>query len=404
MKGTSKTRLRSEEVNPTRWGWYSVGVSGALILINLTIATASGSLAVSAEVVHNIADLLTAIAILIGLKLSLRKSETFPYGLYKLENVIAVLLAVMIFFTAFEIARDAILEPSRDAIVKPWMLGGVALAFIIPVIFGRFELRAGKEVNSPALIADAKEYSVHALTASVVFVALTGQWVGLPLDRIAALVIVVAIVKMGWNLLADGMRVLLDASLDHDTLFKIREIIQGEPSVAEIEWVTGRNAGRFKFVESAIKLRIHELERAESITRHIEERISDAVPFVDRVLIHAEPVERKSMRCAIPLSDREGKVSDHFGEAHFFALVTLRLTDGTVEEEVIVMNPHRKVEKAKGIKVSEWLVEQKVDLVLLKESLKGKGPTYVFEGAGVEIRETSAKNLDEAINELLKVE
>ena len=69
--------------------------------------------------VHNVVDLLTAIGVLIGLKLSTRKSKDFPYGLYKLENVITVVLAVMIFFTAYEIARDALFAPARQATVRP---------------------------------------------------------------------------------------------------------------------------------------------------------------------------------------------------------------------------------------------------------------------------------------------
>jgi divalent metal cation (Fe/Co/Zn/Cd) transporter len=34
------------------------------------------------------------------------------------------------------------------------------------------------------------------------------------LDRIAAVVIMPALLKMGWNLMANAMRALLDASLD----------------------------------------------------------------------------------------------------------------------------------------------------------------------------------------------
>ena len=73
-----------------RWGWYSIAVNVILAAINLTIATGSGSLALRAEIVHNVVDLLAAIGLLIGLKLSTRKSKAFPYGLYKLENVVAV--------------------------------------------------------------------------------------------------------------------------------------------------------------------------------------------------------------------------------------------------------------------------------------------------------------------------
>ncbi len=323
--------LKEATVNVERWGWYSIGVNVVLAIVNLVIALASGSLAVEAELVHNLVDMLTAIGVLIGLKLSTRKSKDFPYGLYKLENVITVALAVMIFVTAYEIAQDALFAPPRQATVSLWMLGGVGVATVIPLVFSHFELRAGRAANSPALIADAMEYRAHVFTTGVVFAALLAQWFNFPLDRIAALVIVVAIGKTGWDLLADGMRVLLDASLDADTLLQIREIIAAEPAVAELKWVTGRNAGRFRFVETEVTLRVRELERAEAATRRIEAQIRQAVPHVERVLIHAEPMERTHLRYAAPLADPGGALSEHFGEAPYFALVTVRLADGAVE-------------------------------------------------------------------------
>ena len=391
-------------MNLERWGWYSIAVNVALGLINLVIARASGSLAVEAEMVHNLVDLLTAVAVLIGLKLSTRKSKAFPYGLYKLENMIAVMLAVMIFFTAYEIAQEALFMPTRQATVDLWMLSGVVVAAAIPLVFSHFELRAGRAANSPVLIADAKEYRTHVFTTGIVLAALLAQWFHLPLDRIAALVIVVAISKMGMGLLADGMRVLLDASLDADTLLQIREIIAAEPTVAELKWATGRNAGRFRFVEAEVVLRIRELEKAEVTTRRIEKQIREAVPYVDRVLIHAEPMGRTHLRYAVPLNDEAGTLSEHFGEAPYFALVTVRLADGATEEQRIVANPHKAVEKAKGIRVAEWLVTQKVDVVLVRESLRGKGPTYVFGDAGVEMQETEATTLSEALTEAHRTE
>ena len=388
-------------MNIERWGWYSIGINVVLIVINAGIAAVSGSLAVEAELVHNLVDLLTAIGVLIGLKLSTRKSKAFPYGLYKLENVITVVLAGMVFFTAYEIARDALFSPARQATVDLWMLGGVVVATVIPLVFSHFELRAGRAANSPALIADAKEYRVHVFTTGTVFAALLAQWFDFPLDRVAALIIVIAIAKTGWDLLADGMRVLLDASLDAETLLQIREIIAAEPTVAGLKWVTGRNAGRFRFVETEVVLRIRDLEKAEATTRRIEAQVRQAVPYVERVLIHAESMERTHLRYAVPLADPDGTISEHLGEAAYFALVRVRLADGAVEEQQVVANPYQDVEKAKGIQVAEWLVAQKVDVMLLKESLRGKGPVYVFGDAGVEMKETKAATLSEALAEVV---
>ena len=391
--------LEAEPANVERWGWYSIGINVLLGAINLVVALASGSLAVRAELVHNLVDLLTAVAVLIGLRLSTRKTKAFPYGLYKVENVITVGLAMMIFVTAYEIARDALFTPPRQAVVDPWMLGGLIVATLIPLLFSHFELRAGERANSPALMADAKEYRAHVFTTGVVIAALVAQRLNLPLDRFAALVIVVAIVKTGWELLADGMRVLLDASLDPDTLLEIRQIILAEPAVAKLAWVTGRNAGRFRFVEAELTLRVRDLDKAEAVTRRIEQRIDQAVPYLERVLIHAEPMERTHLRYAAPVADSRGLLSKHFGEAPAFALVTVRLADGVTTDRTIISNPFLDEDRAKGIRVAEWLVELKVDVVFLKENLSGKGPVYVFADAAVAMRQTSATTLDEALEE-----
>ena len=381
-----------------RWGWYSIAVNIVLVGINLGVARASGSLAVEAEMVHNVVDLLSAIGVLIGLKLSTRKTKAFPYGLYKLENVVAIVLAMMTFITAYEIGRDALLQPARQATVDPWMLVGVIIATAIPLFFSHFELRAGREVNSPALIADAKEYRTHVYTTGVVFASLLAQRFDFPIDRIAALVIVVAIFKTGWELLADGMRVLLDASMSPETILKIRRVILEEPAVSELKWVTGRNAGRFRFVEAEVTIRVDDLARAEATTQHIEQGIRAAVSNVERVLIHAEPVERTHVRYGIPLEDPGGAISEHFGEAPYFVLATVRLSNGAVEERTVLPNPRLEEEKAKGIRVAEWLVAQKVDVILVRESLRGKGPIYVFRDAGVELVETDASVVEQAID------
>jgi predicted Fe-Mo cluster-binding NifX family protein len=304
---------------------------------------------------------------------------------------------VMTFLTAYEIARDALFATARVATVNAWMLVSVVVATAIPLTFSHFELRAGRAANSPALIADAREYRAHVFTTGVVFAALLAQWFNLPLDRVAALIIVVAIGKTGWELLVEGMRVLLDASLDADTLLKIRQTIAAEPAVVAVTWVTGRNAGRYRFVEAEVALRVRELEKAEAATMRIETQIRQACPHVDRVLIHAEPVQRTHFRYAAPLSDAGGTLSEHFGEAPYYALVRVRLADGLVEEQKIVANSFLEEEKAKGIQVAEWLVAQKVDVVLVRESLRGKGPVYVFRDAGIELRQIGSDTLVEAI-------
>jgi cation diffusion facilitator family transporter len=383
----------------SRVAWASIAINIFLSLLNLAIAAASGSLAVAAEMVHNLVDLVASIAVLAGVKISERESRTFPYGLYKVENVVAVGVAILIFFTGYEIAREALLAEAEVATVNGWILAGVALSAIIPLAFSFYEMRIGRELNSPSLMADAAEYRAHVFSSGVVLLALIGQMIGIALDRYAALVIVVLIAKTGWELLADGMRVLLDASLDAETLEQVREIIDSDPAVTEIRSLVGRNAGRYRFLEAELSLRVENLEKAHAVSQRIERAIREQVPHVERVLLHTEPQVRTHVRYAAPLTDVAGTVSKHFGEAPFFGLVTVRVADGETERQEILTNPYQEEEKAKGIRVAEWLVDLKTDVVLLRESVHGRGPTYVFADAGVEVQQAQTLTLGEAVTE-----
>jgi predicted Fe-Mo cluster-binding NifX family protein len=147
-------------------------------------------------------------------------------------------------------------------------------------------------------------------------------------------------------------------------------------------------------LEAEVGLRVNDLEKAHAISQRIEQTIKVTVPYVERVLIHYEPIIPTHLRYAFPLASPDGKLSQHFGEAPYMALITVQLADGIIEKREVMTNPYRQEVKAKGIKVAEWLVSQKVDRVFIKESLQGKGPGYVFAGAGVEMKSSKADTLE----------
>lgn len=386
-------------VEVERVGWYSIGINCFLTLLNLTIALASGSLAVAAEMIHNLVDLMASVAVLVGLKISKRESHDFPYGLYKVENVVAVGIAFLIFLTGYEIARQAIFGLERQTTVNVWILAGVALSMIIPWAFSRYEMRVGRAANSPSLIADAQEYRVHIFSSGVVLVALAGQWAGLPLDRVAALVVVVLVVKTGWELLSDGMRVLLDASIDAETLYEVREIIQSHSAVVNVKSLTGRNAGRYRFLESEIGVRVADLEKAHQLSHVIEESIRQHVPHIERVLIQVEPAQKPVQRVAVSVYNEKGTVSQHFGTAPFFTFIDVRVADGARLRHQVVINPHRMDEKQRGLRVAHWLINEGVDVVISGDDLHEKAPGYVLADAGVTASTSSSNDLETTLKE-----
>jgi len=394
------------------------GVAMAGLVLNLLLAAVkgvlavqSGSLAVTASAIDSGTDAVASLVLYGGLRLSVRKTWAFPLGLYKIENILSVLLAFFIFLAGYEIARRVfIAEPGPPDISMSlifWLLAATGAVYL----FGCWALRVSRRTESPTLKAEARHRQTDALSSLVVLVSVALGYggvqfdiFGISIDQMGAALVLVFVGRAGWELLSDGMRVLLDASIDYDALEEVRDIMKSHPSVVEVKSLVGRSAGRFRFLQGNVVVRTDDLEKAHRISHEIESRIRSRIPRVERVMIHYEPQARDHLRIAVPLADRTGKISVHFGEAPFFAVLLVRVADHRVEKKEIIANPHGEAEKSKGILVAEWLVDRKVDWVALRSEMKHKGPGYVFSGAGIRVHQTSADHVDDAVNEIIENE
>jgi len=153
----------------------------------------------------------------------------------------------------------------------------------------------------------SSRFSIVLLSVILNYLNVKIDFCGLTLDQIAVGLVVLFIGYAGWELLSDGMRVLLDASLAPEILGKVQKTIESEPMVTEILWLTGRNAGRFCFLEADVRLRPLDLKKAEKISMKIEQEIRQQVPLIERVLIHYQPYARSCLNIAVPLADTIGK-------------------------------------------------------------------------------------------------
>lgn len=383
-----------------RIGIYSLVVNLILVAAKLTLSFVTGSLALRADAIHSAVDVFASIALIIGLVISGRKSKNFPYGLYKIENLVSAIIALLLFFTAYEIVTEAISGRTITGSFGYWVLIVVAIFILIPFFFGRYELGMGRKYNSPSLIADGSQFRADVLGSSIVFIGVLGQLLGFPLDRIAAGIVALFIVYAAWGLLLSSMRVLLDASVSYEILEKVRSLILAEPIVGAIESLVGRNSGRYIFIETTIKVRTTDLKKAHALSERVEQSIKSTVSNVDRVLVHFEPETKTQIRYAVTLNTREGQISEDFGKSLYFVLVDIDNARKSVLRQEIIANPYSEVEKGRGIKVAELLLSHKPDIVIARESLAGKGPGYAFENAGVEIRQTDVKSLDQLLGQL----
>ncbi len=389
-----------------RTALYAFLLNLGLAVMKGVLAFYSSSFAVTAGAIDSGTDAAASLVLYGGLKLSTRKTPSFPLGLYKIENVISVFVAFSILFAGYEIAREILAAAASPPEISLSVVILLLFCVVASYLFGRYAMLAGRKTESPTLIAEARHRQVDVLSSIVVLVSVLpayfgwdAKFHGISTDQIAAGVVLIFIGRAGWALLSDGMRVLLDASVDFETLDRVRDILARHPMVVKVQSLMGRNAGRFRFLQASIIIRTDDLQKAHQISEDLEIEIRKKVPHVERVMIHYEPQPRTHSRIAVPLTDPAGSISDHFGESPYFALVTLRLSDGQVEVQEVIANPHRDVETAKGIRVAEWLVQQKVDRVFMKEDLSHKGPGYVLGKAGVITEKTAASQLMEILSD-----
>lgn len=374
----------------------------------------AGSLALLADAVHSTADFVSSAAIWVGLRISRRRSRRFPYGLYKVENFLALIVAGLILLAGYEILMTVFEAEEQIQVARlPYAIGGVFFILVLVFTFSRYELKKARDLNSPSLTADAQQFTADWFSYCLLLVTLTGSYfdvnayfnaylgLQIPLDKVAALAIVVLIAWMGLRIAVDAIRVLLDASVDFDTLNRIRDIIREFPQVDQINSLTGRNSGRYKFIEVDLALRVKELEKAHYLANQIEQRIKEQVSNVDHILIHYEPVIKTTRLVALPTTTDKENLSEHFGEAPYFLLLTLKSDDGKVLEEKWVFNSFQNEEKGKGIKVSEWLVSLGVDEIILAKGMAHRGPYYVFSDNRVEMQQTELRDVDEIIDSLI---
>ena len=195
---------------------YAFLLNLVLAIMKALLAFSSGSLAITASAIDSGTDAVASLVIYGGVKLSTKKTRSFPMGLYKLENVASVVIALFIFIAGYEIIRE-ILSPVGS--LPRISLSYIVLLFagtVATLLFGQYAISTGRKTESPTLIAEGRHRQVDVLSSIVVLISVSLSYFdfhlkifGVTIDQIGAALILIFIARAGWELLSDGMRVLL---------------------------------------------------------------------------------------------------------------------------------------------------------------------------------------------------
>ncbi|MEA1943845.1 MAG: cation diffusion facilitator family transporter [Euryarchaeota archaeon] len=384
----------------------SIGVTAFLVIIKYFAGILSGSIALVADAIHSLTDVISSIGVFIGLRISDRKpTAAFPYGLYKAENIVSLFLALAILYAGYEIILTSVGTAGEVILTNvPSAISVALISLLFTLLLSKYKLKVGREENSPSLIADGKHTRADTYASAAVSAGILGNYLGFHfLDPAAGILVSLFIFRSGYEILKDSIKVLLDASIDYESLNRIRELASETHGVRKIHSLKARSSGKFIFIELEIETNLRDLERAHQLSGKIEKKIKSEMKNVDRVLIHIEPEEKEFIRYAVPCIENNGLmsgVSEHFGEAEYFCIFDMRTEDGDLTDMRFLKNPFATLEKRKGLKAAELLVANRIDKLITKASIAQKSAFYVLDDAYVESEETDFDTIGEVVEEI----
>jgi len=323
-----------------------------------------------ADAFHSGADFLAIFASGFGLWLASRKkTEKFPYGLYKVETLVTLIIGALITWAGVQILRDGYDKLFLLAQVKEFPVLPVSvsiLSVITAFLLARKEKDVGKSINSQSLIANASESFLDIFTSLVVLAGILLAYLRIPYVEGSIIILIsLLIVKLGMKNIWTSLLVLLDANLDAALQSDIEQDINRIYGVKGVGEVMIRQAGPVKIVECKILTSPSlSLYKAHELADKVEDHITNNFKHIESVFIHVEPSRENFVSAIVPVQDineMDSKIHGHFGRAPYF--VILKIADENVEIEDFYYNEFLGEKKHVGVKVIKAVIWHKLDLL-----------------------------------------
>lgn len=353
-------------------------IVAALATILFAVAKAivgffSGSLVLIADAIHSAADSVSAFFVWLGLRIAQKKpTEKFPYGFYKVENIAALLVSLLILFAGYEIIKQAIerLSASYQLNIPLIAIGVALLDAIVMFSIGTYEIKTGKKINSQSLIADGKESRMHLFSSLMVLIGLFSVWFRISyLEGIMGILISLFIFKVGIDSAKDSIFALIDVSPSQKIEKKIKRILESISGVKGFNNLRLRKSGPFIFGEVQIKIRkALNVKRAREISDNIEKEIKNKIKLIDSFTVVILPYQTQKQKVCIPIEEEKGLdsiISLYFARANKF--IFIELDNKKIKDFYVKNNPYKQKQVRAGLNVSSFVIEEKIDSIITKE-------------------------------------
>ena len=281
-------------------------VATFLVIVKLIIGLTSGSVAVLASAIDSILDM----AVSIFNYFAIKKSEEYPddayqYGKGKIQAIAAVIEGTIISISGgyiIYVGIKKLLDGSETTLLTPAIIA-MFISIIVTYFLVKYLLQVAKDTDNVVIKADALHYKTDlwsnaAVLVALALVSLSGlHWI----DAVFGIGIGIYIIYSAYEIIVDGIEILLDRALDGNVVASIGEIISKHPEVTSYHWLRTRTDGTTNFVEFHMVLRPNMLLLE---AHRIADEVEDEIKLLDEkkkwvITPHFDPYDDEEINNAL---------------------------------------------------------------------------------------------------------
>lgn len=260
-----------------------------------------GSKALIADAFHSGSDSLATLVVYISLKISGKPADhDHPYGHGKVEPLAAAFIGVTMITAAAMIGREIIIAILNNNLTTPSIVALAAAAGSIAIkeLMFKYTYRAGKSLNSEALIAGALDHRSDVYSSASVLLGLTGSTLGALfgiswlqyLEPLAGILVAVLIIKTALGIMVNALHNLMDAAPAKDIMTRIADLTQEVPGVNGVSWIRGRVVGTKIHIDMAVLVSAQKsVQQGHDIARSVKHALQTNLAHIGEVLVHVNP-------------------------------------------------------------------------------------------------------------------
>ena len=267
-----------------------------LTLFNIAIGIMSGSYALVSEGAHTLSDVATSIIAYIGFKIGQKPADDeHPIGHGRAEAIGGLIIVLFLGMVAYEIMQGAIerlLNPSLITTPDFYAAIMAVLGIMINFSVSEYIIKIGKEIRSPAIVADGKHQKTDIFSSIAVLLSVVVSNIGYPiLDPIIGLIIGVLILKTAYEVGKENIDNIMGKVPSQEFINKIKRVANKTPKAQDAHNIKVDYLGSYAVVSLHVKVDGNmTVDESHKIAHSVEKNLIKKIPEVKYAMVHVCPI------------------------------------------------------------------------------------------------------------------